>query len=248
MEKKYCKVCGKELERHNKSGYCVAHLPRTGENNPFFGKTHKKETVELLKQKCAEATKKLWENDEYRKKVIDGATGIKRSDEFKETQRKNALKQFKDKHQHDIRSKRMKQSWKEGSLVYCQHDSINMSKQEVEFVDLIKNAGFDVSHKAFLYKENGRKRHLFPDGIIEDEKIILEYNGSFWHADKNRGYKPDDIIHHNKTANEIWETDAKKIKVYNDNGYQVYTVWSDDFIKNKEKIIKDFCKYVRNKR
>ena len=91
MEKKYCKVCGKELNRHNKSGYCVEHLPRTGENNPFFGKTHKKETVELLKQKCAEATKKLWENDEYRKKVIDGATGIKRSDEFKETQQKNCM-------------------------------------------------------------------------------------------------------------------------------------------------------------
>ena len=49
------------------------------------------------------------------------------------------------------------------------------------------------------------------------------------------------------TKNEIWETDAKKTKVYNDNGYQVYTVWSDDFVKNKEKTIKDFCKYVRDK-
>lgn len=247
MEKKYCKACGKELERHNKSGYCVAHLPRTGKNNPFFGKTHKKETIDVIKTKCAEASRKLWENDEYRKRVVDGATGIKRSDKFKNTQREHALIQFQEARQHEIRSKRMKQSWEEGSLAYCQHDSINISKQECEFIELVKEAGFNVSHKAFLYREDGRKRHLFPDGIIEDKKIILEYNGSFWHADKKRGYKSDDIIHHNKTAKEIWETDAKKTKVYNDNGYQVYTVWSDDFVKNKEKTIKDFCKYVRDK-
>lgn len=27
MPKKYCKVCGKELERHNKKGYCIKHRP-----------------------------------------------------------------------------------------------------------------------------------------------------------------------------------------------------------------------------
>ena len=45
MEKKYCKICGKELSKNCKTGYCIKHLPRNGENNPFFGKTHKKDTI-----------------------------------------------------------------------------------------------------------------------------------------------------------------------------------------------------------
>jgi len=92
MEKKYCKICGKELNRHNKTGYCVKHLPRNGENNPFFGKTHKKDTIESMKKKCSEASKKLWENKEYRNKVITNATGVKRTDGFKEIQKKTCIK------------------------------------------------------------------------------------------------------------------------------------------------------------
>lgn len=248
MGKKYCKICGKELNRHNKSGYCVQHLPRCGENNPFFGKTHKKETVEAMKKKCSEASKKLWKNDEYRKKVIDGAIGVKRNEEFKEIQRLHALEQFKDVKQKEIRSKIMHDNWENGTITFKMHDSINESKQEREFIKLIENLGYTVSVDSFLFTENGRKRHLFPDGIVESEKIIIEYNGSFWHADPRRGYKDTDIIHHGITAKEIWDRDSEKIRTYEKNGYRVFIVWSDEFIKDKNKCVKQFKEFVKNDR
>lgn len=251
MEKKYCKICGKELNRHNKTGYCVKHLPRNGENNSFFGKTHKKDTIEKMKKKCSEASKKLWENEEYRNKVISNATGIKRTDEFKETQRKNALKQFENEEQKKLRSKIMHDNWQNGKITFKMRESVNESKQEKEFIKMIESLGFCVSFNSFLFEENGKKRHLFPDGIIEEEKVIIEYNGSFWHADPKRGYKDTDVIHHGITAKEIWDRDLKKVKTYESYGYYVFTIWSDSFLKNKSNCVEEFINfinYVRNQR
>lgn len=248
MVKKYCKTCGCLLSKNCKGDYCIHHRDRTGANNSFYGKKHSDKTKKLLTEKCKEATKKLWENEEYRKKVISNATGLKRSDEFKELQRKHALEQFKDEAQKELRSINMSNSWKTGAIVYNRQDSINESKQEKEFIKLIEELGYKITHNSFLFEENGKKRHLFPDGIIEKEKIILEYNGSFWHADPKRGYKKDDIIHHNTTAKEIWDRDLEKIKTYEKNGYNVFTVWSDEFLKNKEKCIENFKKFVENDR
>lgn len=153
MEKK-CLICGKKLSYKNKSGYCIEHIGefRKGENNPFYGKKHNKETIEKLKVKCAEASKKMWLDEEYRKKVIDGATGLKRNDDFKETQRKNALKQFKDDRQRIIRSIKMKESWKKGLIPKSNNISLNRSKQEIDFINLLKQQyNGDIKTKETLY-------------------------------------------------------------------------------------------------
>lgn len=247
-EKRYCKVCGKELSRKNKTGYCSIHLPRTGENNPFYGKTHSKKTKEILKNKCAEATKKLWEDETYRNKVITNATGIKRSDEFKKNQSINALKQFKNESQRKIRVEKMKENWEKGLITKNHHDSINVSKQEKEFINMLTENGFDISHKNFTYvdKITNRKRFLIPDGIYEEGKIILEYNGSFWHADPTRGYNENDIIHHDITAKEIWKRDEEKYNIYKSNGYNVFVAWSDQYLNNKEKCLEEFKKFLKD--
>lgn len=248
MEKRYCKTCGCLLSKNCKGDYCNHHRDRTGKNNPFYGKKHSEETKKILIEKCSEATKKLWEDEEYRNKVISNATGVKRTDEFKEIQRKHAIEQFKDNNQKKLRSICMSNSWKNGTIVFNRHDSINESKQEKEFVKLIESMGYNVTKRPFLYNENGKKRHLFPDGIIESEKIIIEYNGSFWHADPKRGYKETDIIHHKATAREIWDRDLEKTKVYEKNGYRVFVIWSDEFINNKEFCLERFKKFIENDR
>ena len=53
--------------------------------------------------------------------------------------------------------------------------------------------GSKVTENYTLYYEDveGRRRHLFPDGIILDDYIVLEFNGTLWHADK-RIYSEDD--------------------------------------------------------
>jgi G:T-mismatch repair DNA endonuclease (very short patch repair protein) len=249
MGEKYCKICGALLSKNNKSGYCIKHVGiiRCGEQNSFYGKKHSEETKNILRKKCSEATKKKWLDEEYRNKVITNVTNLKRSDEFKIKQKINAIKQFEDTHQRELRSIKMRENWQKGILLPQQQKSINESKQEKEFFELLKQSGYEISFNSFLYKDNNNKKHhLFPDGVIEEKKVIIEYNGSFWHADPKRGYKSNDIIHHNKTAQEIWDRDLNKIEIYEQYGYKVLVVWSDVFLKDKKKCLDECKKYIEN--
>lgn len=233
---KICPICGKLLMDKNKTGFCNIHFPRSGKNNPFFGKHHTKETIESNKIKCRQKSKEKWSDPDYRNSVIKGMTGKKRSEEFKETQRQNALKQFQDQHQRDIRSSQMHESWVAGKIVKTKNLSYNKSKQEIRLInELIKKFGeIVVVNENIPYFENNKKRFLLPDCIISN--VIIEYNGSYWHADPRR-YNGETIIHHNKTAKQIWGEDDRKRKIYNNLGYTVIYVWSDDFLYNHDNCI-----------
>lgn len=244
-EKKYCKTCGKLLSKNNKYGYCNTHRDRTGIHNPFYGKTHSPEVIEKMKIKCAEASKKLWENEEYRNKVVSNATGLKRSDEFKETQRKNAFKQFEDKTQKDIRSKKMKETWESGNIQINRYPSINRSKKELLIMNKIKGIigeEFEL-YKTIHYTEDNKSKWLFPDGCYKN--IVVEYNGDYWHANPYR-YKESDIVHHSISAKDIWKKDKEKEELYNKLGYKVIYIWEKDYKENPdltiEKVIKELKK------
>ena len=60
-------------------------------------------------------------------------------------------------------------------------------------------------------------------------KKITEFNGDFWHCNPSK-YAPEyfnKII--NMTAKQKWESDAEKVKLANDYGYEVLTVWESDY-------------------
>lgn len=233
---------------------CYQKYGMIGEHNPFYGKTHKKETIDNIKIKCAEASKKLWENEEYRNKVINNTTGLTRSDNFKELQRKNALKQFEDKNQRLIRSQLLKENWQNG-IITKNHYSSNTSKQEQLCIKLLneqlKQYNIQIKQNEYIKYTNeqtNRKRHLFPDGLISEYNIVIEYYGILWHADP-KCYKATDVVHHNKTANDIWCSDNDRIKLLNKLGYTVIIIWQSDFQHKEENCInniiikiKELCK------
>lgn len=237
-----CPVCKKLLSDKNKTGYCNKHRDRTGANNSFYGKHHSKETVEQIKKTCAIRTHELWQNEEYRTHVIDGATGLKRSEEFKETQRQHALKQFENDEQREIRSKTMKQSWEDGLIHKNEHYSPNFSKEQVEFGEELKTilgeASNDLECNATIKYDD---KWIFPD--FKFKNFIIEYNGNFWHADPNK-FKADDIVHHNITAKEIWKRDDFRRTVFEKQGYIVIEVWADDYKENKEKILNEIVRQI----
>lgn len=50
----------------NKEEYRTKQIERmTGDNNPFYGKTHTEETKQLLRER----RKEMWQNEEYRKNI-----------------------------------------------------------------------------------------------------------------------------------------------------------------------------------
>lgn len=241
---KHCKICGCSITDKNKTGYCCKCYPKYGifgENNPFYGRKHSIETIENTKKKLSEISKELWKNENYRNKVINSVTGKTRSEDFKKTQSINAKEQFKDINQRKIRSEQMKLSWQNGKIVHndCYHT--NVSKEENEFFDLLSKSIFVERRKVIKYinKETNRKRHLFPDGFIEKKKIVIEFNGSFWHADKRLFPNDDTNVHHNRTAKEIRDENNEKKKLYKKLGYNLIVVWSLDYEKDKEKCIEN---------
>lgn len=231
-----CPICGKRIIDSSKTGYCNIHRPRTGKNNPFYGKHHSKETIEKSKEKLSEISKKLWQDPEYRKKVIEGATGKKRSDSFKKTQRKNALKQMEDPKQRQLRSNIMKKSWETHKIEWHVHRIPNFSKQEIQFGSMLKEA---LGIKGNLLRDNLKleridlKGHYYiPDFVFNN--FIIEYDGDFWHA---IGREDNEIVHNNITAKEIRDNDTKKDNTYMYYGYNIIRIASSSFKKNPNLII-----------
>lgn len=97
-----------------------------------------------------------------------------------------------------------------------------------------------------LLMNNGNKKCLFPDVLIEKEKIVIEYNGSFWHGDPNRYSDGDIILHNNIKVKDIWERDSYKKEIYEKLGYKLIVIWSDYFLKNKDECINNIINEINN--
>jgi len=64
---------------------------------------------------------------------------------------------------------------------------------------------------------------------------IIEYHGDYWHANPNK-FKNTDMIR-SKKVQDIWESDARRRTILNENGYTVLTVWESNVKINQEKEI-----------
>lgn len=234
----FCKVCGVEICCLNKTGCCTHCRDRNGENNPFFNKTHTKETRKILSVKTSKNNKELWKDKIYRDKVIKG-TSKPRSDKFKKEQSERTTKWFKDNpEEKQIRSKNMKNYWKEG-IIISNNFSCNKSKLEKEFYNLLLD--FDknliVNHTLYF-----NKKWFFPDIINLEKNIIIEFFGDYWHCNP-KFYTKDDKLHINVTAEYVWNFDKERIKIFKNLGFKVFIVWEYDFKNNKQMVLDKF-KYI----
>lgn len=240
-----CKKCGKEISRRAKTGHCKDCVVRdnSGKNNPFYGKKHTKETIETIKRKNKKASKKLWQDPEYRQKVIDGVSKPRREG-FAEEQSERITQWYKDNpEQRSIRSEHMKKSWAEGKIV-SNNFSCNTSKIEEEFrKDVEEICGYKLPKKTIRLKDG---KYFFPDVLIEELGLIIEFYGDYWHANPQK-FNAEDIIHYGSSAQEIWKKDKQRVRrlesaMIDDKGnnidYRVRVVWEQEYIDNKGTILK----------
>ena len=237
-----CGKCGKILISYSKkTGYCGACRDRTGSNNPFYGKTHSKETKDHLTETSCKSTTLLWQQTGYRDKVIANATGLKRSTQFKTEQSTRIAQWYKENpEQIDIRSKSMKQSWVDGKIE-PNINSVNESKLERELRRLLKQSLTDRNIKKKTIRVDG---HWFYPDIIIDEQIIIEFYGDFWHANPIK-FKADDIIHHSLSARDIWERDERRVEFLKERGYTVFVIWETDFKRDKKQCIQFLTESIK---
>jgi very-short-patch-repair endonuclease len=108
-----------------------------------------------------------------------------------------------------------------------------VSKNQQEIFDYlschIPSAKFE-SEKFF----NSKTNRYFIDIFSESLKIVIEYNGDYWHCNPKK-YKST-YFHPKKQkyALEIWNDDDKKMKFMKDKGYNVLVIWENDYCLNKQ--------------
>ena len=97
--------------------------------------------------------------------------------------------------------------------------------------------------KSVALSYNDTKNYYVYD--IKVGKILIEYNGDFWHANPEMF----DESFYNKVsklnATEIWEKETHKEKVASNHGYIVYRIWEKQFREDKRGTIEKCINYLK---
>ena len=128
------------------------------------------------------------------------------------------------------------------------------SKFEKDIVDnIIESLDIDIND-IYCYKtsqfrlENTNedcKNKIFSYDLTIGNKII-EFNGDFWHM--NPDMYDSDYVHpySNLSAEEKWEIDEIKLNCAFQNGYEVLTIWEQEYNENKEATIQKCVEFLTN--
>ncbi len=244
---KKCKKCGLKISRNSKSGFCIKCRDYNGKNNPFYGKKHSNNAINVLKEKCSVASKEKWTDIEYRNKVIKNSSK-KRSLSGAINISTAVKKWYKDNPcQIEKRKIYMKKYWDSG-IIISNNFSCNKSKLEDELYEILKQYYPTIKKNVTLRSINGK--WYFPDIVFEECKLIIEFYGDYWHANP-KFYNENDILKQNLTSKEIWEKDKNRINELKNNiinsKYDVIIVWQNDFIENKNSTLQNIHKYINDR-
>ncbi len=73
------------------------------------------------------------------------------------------------------------------------------------------------------FEKHFHKWHYNYDLVVFNN-VIIEVQGDMWHANPKR-YKATDVIMGKLIAKDLWDKDARKKKVAEDNGYSIVYIW-----------------------
>lgn len=192
-----CPICGAHIINSSKTGYCNSHRPRSGPDNPMYGKSIRDVWLSKLgeegtakreaehRARLGESSQKKWTDASYRSSVIASNTGKQRSEEFKSQQRTNAKKQMQDLSQRELRSRTMSDTWYRGALNPDHIGSNCYGKRGYYEGHFYMSKVELVRIKKFIAEGVTWKRYIARDF---DWRIQYEWNGR-WHT-----YIPDFVI------------------------------------------------------
>ena len=84
--------------------------------------------------------------------------------------------------------------------------------------------GYRIENKKWLY-----------DIFLPTEKIIIEFNGDYWHMNPNKHSSSDYNKTAHRTAEEIWKRDEEKRNDAISSGYKIFYIWESDYKKSPNK-------------
>lgn len=118
----------------------------------------------------------------------------------------------------------------------------NGSKPELELAELVTRiCEQDVvySHLTHQYCKWSHvlNRAVMYDIVIPSKRIVIEFNGDYWHC--NPDIYSASFVHpvRNKTAEAIWKEDQDKLDVMISQGYTTITIWESDWYNHRADMV-----------
>jgi len=236
--KKYCmnhshiaesiagKIGGKIKETWNKGKTAkedprIADLANTlkGEGNPFYGKKHNKNSIEII------SSIKRLSYLQLITKIKEYSLSILLISEYSEYKNKNSLLRIKCnicETEDSVSLFNLSRCWS------CKKCHPNGSKTQVEILDYVKSLGFDA--------ESSTRKIISPleiDIWIPEKNIGIEYHGLYWHS----GGKSD-VFNKGKHREKFKSCEEKNIKLIQ--------VFSDEW-REKKDIVKSIIRNALGK-
>lgn len=94
------------------------------------------------------------------------------------------------------------------------------------------------------YGQNFDKKYYCYDFVITTVKKCIEFNGDYWHMNPMIFRANDVNTTINKTASEIWEIDKQKQNCLRSRGFEILTIWQQDYKRFPKTIIKKCIKFL----
>ena len=84
---------------------------------------------------------------------------------------------------------------------------------------------------------------MFIYDFVFNDKLI-EINGDYWHC--NPKFYDETFYNKSKqkTAKELWEIDARKREIAEQNGYKLLVVWENDYNTNPNTVIEKCLEFL----
>ena len=207
----------KEVQKKAKKTF----LKMYGCEHPFQSKEVRERIIETNRKKY---------NADYYNQSIEGKMRLKKMHENRTDEEKKI-----------IRSKTKQTNLERYNVEYYFGKNggySNIAAECLSDIDII----FGMPEESLFYPKNSELTLKDKDGYIKkydycipSKKIIIEFQGSYIHGLINNQKK---VFNHE--VSEIWEKDKYKKELAEMNGFTVYYIREDEYLKNPEKIFKYF--------
>lgn len=111
-----------------------------------------------------------------------------------------------------------------------------VSKAQQEILDYLSSSLPAAQFEGEKLFHSGTHKY-FIDIFSEKAKLVVEFNGDYWHCNPTKF--SGSFFHHrkNKRAEQIWAEDAERMSVMQQKGYHTVTVWESEYCSDKQNVL-----------
>lgn len=235
-----CRVCNKEVFRYRKrSGFCGRSCASKFyiQNGVYdIWRLRLQERKGVMK-KCVICDKEYYAkpHDVLTRKCCSHKCSQKYTGEVLSILKPQKGKKEKPGTREKVKKTLMKRYGVENAYELAKHTMLSKPQKEI-LNHLINSTEFTILSD-FPIHTNGKCYKV--DILIKEINLIIEFNGTYWHADPR--FYNETYFHKrkNKTAKDIWDIDEERIKNLKNLGYNVKVIWEFDYIENKQKTLQE---------